>query len=137
MKTLLQSFQVITVVCAVLTLIAIWFYTVSNDSGHTAVDPSVASGPFIAVLIVGGATAFIRLAHRGLALALLVLGVAGLVLGPFMTSNGILIQYDDWARSGMPDRNPQTDPLLSSFMTAAFVLAALVAIRGRKKFNPE
>ena len=55
------------------------------------------------------------------------------MLGPFMTSNGILIQYDDWARSGMPDRNPRTDLLLSYYMSGALVLAAVVVLGGRKK----
>jgi|GEM_PF-7028408 len=110
-------------------------YAVQNDSGHTGIPLLPLSLPFILLMALAfarylkaGAAADRRQALRGI-----IIGIFGAVLPPVLLASRIMMQYEAWIGSGMPDPPSWRIPFLIGYAVAlsAAVIAA-GALSGRR-----
>jgi hypothetical protein len=86
-------------------LLLIVIYCTLFSSGHTGMESRLIGLPFLGVLAVGILSIAFP-ATRGFASgALVVVGISGVAIGPFIHAMTILMQYDLWIAAGMPEQN--------------------------------
>ena len=111
-------------------------YALLNDSGHTGIPILLVSIPFMLLMAV--AFAVYRKAQGGSdrlsASRGIIIGIFGAVLPPVLHFGGILMQYEAWIGSGMPEPPAWRIPFLIGYAAAlsAAVIAAGV-ISGREE----
>ena len=102
-------------------------YAVWSGSGHTGIPLLPLSVPFILLLALAFAR-YLRAradSERLLASRGIIIGIFGAVLPPVLRASRVMMQYEAWIRSGMPEPPAWRIPLLIGY--AAALSAALIA----------
>lgn len=126
MIRLLRAFQTLVLIGSLGVLVLIVIYCTLYSSGHTWIEPRLLGLPFLGVVAVGiFGVAFP--ATRGFASgSLVVVGISGLAIGPFIHAMTILMQYDVWIEAGMPEQNRFTAIWMLAYVGATTLLMILV-----------
>lgn len=126
MILLLRAFQTLVLIGSLGVLVLIAIYCALYSSGHTGIEPRFLGLPFFGVVAVGiFSVAFPAI--RGFASgALVVVGISGLAIGPFIHAMTILMKYDVWIEAGMPEQNRFTAIWMLAYVGATTLLMILV-----------
>lgn len=115
-----------------------FLYCFANKAGRSGLfDPITFSLPFIPLVVVGVTFAIKGQAPSAAVRLLVLTGITGLALGPFVEMMGIMTTHTAMVQSGK-QRNPFAEILLIGFATA-FVGALTMAVRMRPsspRLNP-
>ena len=126
MIRLLRAFQTLALIGSLGVLVLIAIYCTLYSSGHTGIEPRLLGLPFLGIVAVG-ILSFAFPAIRGFASgALVVVGISGLAIGPFIHAMTILMQYDVWIEADMPEQNRFTAIWMFAYVGATTLLMILV-----------
>ncbi|MCE2695132.1 MAG: hypothetical protein QE570_22305 [Verrucomicrobiota bacterium] len=126
MIRLLRAFQMLVLIGSLGVLILIVIYCTLFSSGHTGIEPRFIGLPFLGVLAVGIMSIAFRVIRGFASGALIVVGISGVAIGPFIHAMTILMQYDLWIEAGMPEQNRFTAIWMLAYVGATTLLMIFV-----------
>jgi hypothetical protein len=122
----LRAFQTLVLIGGLGVILLIVIYCTLFSSGHTGFEPRLIGLPFLGVLAVGILSIAFRAIREFTSGALIVVGISGVAIGPFIHMMTILMQYDLWIEAGMPEQNRFTTIWMLTYIIATTLLMIFV-----------
>ena len=120
LKVMAPTLRAAVLGCGLGLLVAI-VYCWQNEAGHSGFEPMLTLLLYTPVVAFGVVGVFAGRETLGEAAMLVLIGIAGMTFGVFVSKLGILMQYERWIEAGMPERNPNATHLLASFAIATVI----------------
>lgn len=115
-------------VLGLIALILGVIYCLTNNSGHSSMDPLVGSKFFIPLLMFGILHLILSSGRTISAWLLSLIGTGGAGFGLFIHKMAIMQEYDYWAYRGLEAQNPYSAILVLSYAAGVSLLFLLTVI---------